>query len=97
MRKNIIFLFLLTVSISSFSQTCEQRESKLLGAVGGFSAGTLYNSYIIIGMIWDGKTNYDTANANKILGEQKNLSESLVETLEELKNGGYLKDRKSVV
>src|SRR5712671_4901173 len=94
MRKNIIFLFLLIASISSFSQTCEQREGKLLEAVGGFSAGALYNTYLLIGMVWDEKENYDTAIARQILDEQKNLSETLAKTMEELKNGGYLKDKK---
>jgi len=95
MRKYIIALFLLTASINSFSQTCEERESKLLSAVGGFSAGFLYNTYGLIGSISDGYTHeaYDALTVSDLMGAQKKLADNLVKVLEELKSGSFLKDK----
>ncbi len=96
MRKYIIVLFLLITSINSYSQTCEERESKLLEAVGGFSAGLLYNTYGLIGSISDGYTHdaYDALTISDLMDAQKKLSDNLVKMMEELKSGGYLKDKK---
>jgi hypothetical protein len=96
MRKHIIALFLLTASISSFSQTCEERENKLLETFGGFSAGLLYNTYGLIGSISDGYAHetYDAATMSDLMDAQKKVTDNLVKMLEELKNGGYLKDIK---
>ena len=96
MKKHIIILFLLIASISSFSQTCEERESKLLEAVGGFSAGMLYNTYGLIGSISDGYAHdaYDALTVSNLMDAQKKVTETLAKMLEELKNGGYLKDIK---
>jgi len=96
MRKYIIALLLLTTSISSFSQTCEERESKLLESVGGFSAGFLYNTYGLIGAISDGFTHdaYDALTINDLMDAQKKLADNIVKVLEELKSGGFLKDTK---
>lgn len=96
MRKHIIALFLLTASISGFSQTCEERENKLLEAFGGFSAGMLYNTYGLIGSISDGYTHdaYDAVTLSDLMDAQKKVADNLVKVLEELKNGGYLKDKK---
>ncbi len=97
MRKHIIALFLLMASTSSFSQTCEERESKLLEVVGGFSAGMLYNTYGLIGSISDGFTHdaYDAVTISELMDAQKKLADNLVKMLEELKNGGYFKDKKA--
>src|SRR5258705_13041564 len=96
MRKHIIILFLLIASISSFSQTCEERESKLLEAVGGFSAGMLYNTYGLIGSISDGYAHdaYDALTVSDLMEAQKKVADNFVKVVEELKNGGYLKDIK---
>ena len=96
MRKHIIILFLLIASISCFSQTCEERESKLLEAVGGFSAGMLYNTYGLIGSISDGYAHdaYDALTVSDLMEAQKKVADNFVKVVEELKNGGYLKDIK---
>ena len=96
MKKYIIVLFLLIATISSFSQTCEERESKLLEAFGGFSAGMLYNTFGLIGSISDGYTHdaYDAVTVSDLVDAQKKLADNLVKVLEGLKNGGYLTDKK---
>ncbi len=96
MRKHIIVLSLLIVSISSSSQTCEERENKRLEAFGGFSAGMLYNTYGLIGSISDGYAHdaYDALTISDLMDAQKKVADNLVKVLEELKNGGYLKDKK---
>lgn len=96
MRKTIILLLFLIVSINSFSQTCEERESKLLEAVGGFSAGMLYNTYGLIGSISDGFAHdaYDPLTISDLMDAQIKVADNLVKVMEELKNGGFLKDEK---
>jgi hypothetical protein len=96
MRNHIIVLFLLTASVKGFSQSCEERESKLLEAFGGFSAGMLYNTYGLIGSISDGYTHdaYDALTISDLMDAQKKLADNLVKVLEDLKSGGYLKDKK---
>jgi hypothetical protein len=96
MKKLFITLCLFTVSSGGFSQTCEERESKLLEAVGGFSAGMLYNTYGLIGSISDGYAHdaYDALTINDLMDAQKRVFDNFVKVVEELKNGGYLKDTK---
>jgi hypothetical protein len=96
MRKYIIACFLLSSSASCISQTCEERESKLLETVGGFSAGLLYNTYGIIGSISDGFIHeaYDAVIVSDLMDAQKKLADNLVKVLEELRNGSYLKEKK---
>jgi hypothetical protein len=96
MRKHIVIFFLLTGSIHSFSQTCEERESKMLEAFGGFSAALLYNTYGLIGSISDGFTHdaYDPLTVSDLMVAQKKVADNLVKVMEELKNGGFLQDNK---
>jgi GH15 family glucan-1,4-alpha-glucosidase len=96
MKRIFITIFLLTVSLFSFSQTCEERENKLLEGFVGFSAGMLYNTYGLIGSISDGYTHdaYDAVMVSDLMDAQKKVADNLVKVLEELKNGGFLKDKK---
>lgn len=96
MKKFFIALCVFAVSSGAFSQTCEERESKLLEAVGGFSAGMLYNTYGLIGSISDGYAHdvYDAVTIGDLMDAQKKVADNLVKVLEELKNDGYLKDKK---
>jgi hypothetical protein len=96
MKRHIIILFLLIISISSFSQNSEEREPKLLETLGGFSAAMLYNTYGLIGSISDGFTHdaYDAATVTDLMDAQKKVADNLVKMLEDLKNGGFLKDKK---
>jgi len=96
MRKYLIFLSLLGVSIGGFSQTCEEREKKLLEGFGGFSAGMLYNTYGLIGSISDGFTHeaYDAVTVSDLMDAQVKVANNLVKLLDDLINGGFLKDKK---
>ncbi|HMK25441.1 MAG TPA: hypothetical protein VK483_05365 [Chitinophagaceae bacterium] len=96
MKNLFITLCLFTVSLGGFSQTCEEREDKLLEAVGGFSAGMLYNTYGLIGSISDGYAHdaYDALTIHDLMEAQKRVFDNLVTVVEVLKNEGYLKDVK---
>ena len=96
MKKLFITFCLFTVSLGGFCQTCEEREVKLLEAVGGFSAGMLYNTYGFIGSISDGYAHdaYDALTIHDLMEAQKRVADNFVKVVEELKNGGYLKDTK---
>ena len=48
MKKIILICTLAILSLNSFSQTCEEREEKLLTTIGGVSATMLYNTYVLI-------------------------------------------------
>ena len=96
MRKCILILCLIIASLSSFSQTCEERENKLLEVIGGFSAGMLYNTHGLIGSISDGFTHdaYDAVTLSDLMDAQIKVADNLIKMLEELKTGGLLKDEK---
>jgi hypothetical protein len=93
MKKFLLCLFLFVASISSFGQTCEERESKLLEGLGSFSAALLYNTYGIIGAIGDGfaANAYGKDQFDELLDGQKKLADNLVTVLEAL-NKNALKD-----
>ncbi len=95
MKKLFIAFCLVTGSFNVFSQTCEQREDKLLSAFGSFSAATLYNTYGVIGGIADGYAHdaYDVQTVNDLLDAQKKLADNLLKVLTDLKNDGALKDK----
>jgi hypothetical protein len=96
MRKQIVIILLLFASFNSFSQTCEERENKLLELFGGISAGFLYNTYGLIGSISDGYAHeaYDPLTVSNLMDAQKKLADNLVKMIEELNNGGVLKNKK---
>lgn len=82
--KKIFFIILISLlSAPSFSQTCEEREDKLLQAFGGFSAGFLYNTYGLIGSVADGymKDVYSDEMLNDLMKAQKNVLDNLVTVL----------------
>lgn len=95
MKKILVAACLIAITNLGISQTCEQRENKLLEAFGGFSAAMLYNTYGLIGSISDGFTHeaYDAVMVSELMEAQVKLADNLVKMLEELKNGGYLKDK----
>ena len=92
MKKWFVAVTALILSSVSFGQTCEQRETKLLEAVGSFSAAMLYNTYGVIGSIVDGYAHdaYQAERVNNLLDAQKKLMDNLVKVFEELKEGGIL-------
>jgi len=86
MKRILSFLFILFITANVFSQTCEERNEKLLQAVGSFSAATLYNTYATIGSISDGfgKDVYDALTVGNLMDAQKKLMDNLAGVLNRL-------------
>lgn len=93
MKKLFIAGCLFVVSLGGFSQSCEEREVKLLEVMGSFSAGMLYNTYGLIGSISDGYVHeaYDAATVSDLMDAQKKVADNLVKVLEELVTENMLK------
>jgi len=53
MKKIVLICTLAILSLNSFSQTCEEREEKLLATIGGVSGTMLYNTYVLIDVAKD--------------------------------------------
>lgn len=94
MKKIFFALLVLIISVNSFSQTCEEREDKLLSAVGGFSAGLLYNTYGLIGSVADafGKDAYSAETVTDLMNAQKNMADNIIKMLDGLIKDNALKD-----
>nr|WP_294906287.1 hypothetical protein [uncultured Lacibacter sp.] len=85
MKKIIITLFLFTITYSSYSQTCEEREQELLQGFGAISATLVYNTYIAIGGQADGLNKSNTPEKVKeLMSEQISLMSTLVESMERM-------------
>ena len=85
--KNCLMLLLgLSLSLCSISQTCDEREPKLISAIGSFSAATLYNTYGLIGSISDSYAEeiYDAPKVNSLLEAQVKMIDNLIKVLESL-------------
>ena len=94
MRKIIVLLTLVLYSTISFTQACEEREDKLLSAVGGFSAGLLYNTYGLIGSVGDafGKDAYTAETVTDLMNAQMNMADNIIKMIDGLINEKALKD-----
>lgn len=81
-----MFAFLLIISLKGISQNNGERETRLLQAVNGFSAATLYNTYGVIGSIADAyvKSAYNGKMVDQLMTAQKNLAENLVKLFDAL-------------
>ena len=97
MRK-MILAFLLLASVNSFSQSCEEKETKLVQAVGGFSSALLYNTYGVIGSIADAyvKNAYNATMVNNLMTAQKSQADNLVTMLNNLVTENVLKESDKV-
>lgn len=86
MKKFILSILLIFVYLHSFSQTCEERESKLLSLMGSFSAGFLYNTYGLIGSIADGYEQgaYNATTVTDLLDAQKTVADNMTNSLEKM-------------
>lgn len=95
MKKIFLILFIGVVSLKSFSQNCEERESQLLGAMGSLSAGFLYNTYGLIGSIADGYGHdaYKAATVTDLLNAQQKLADNVIELLEKMIKENVFKDQ----
>ncbi len=86
MKKIILSLVIFTVSHKAISQTCEEREDKLLSVMGGLSAGFLYNTYGLIGSIADGygQDAYSESTVTDLLEAQKKLADNMIGLLDKM-------------
>jgi hypothetical protein len=86
MKKIILALVILISVPGAFSQTCEEREDKLLGIMGGLSAGFLYNTYGLIGSIADGygQDAYSESTVTDLLEAQKKLADNMIALLDKM-------------
>lgn len=95
MKKIIIILSLLFFSFNSFSQSCEQREEKMLSLVGGFSAGLLYNTYGVIGAVADGflKDAFESATVSDLMNAQKSMIDNIIKLIDgNLKGNTFIRE-----
>lgn len=91
--KNLLFsIFILLISVNIYSQTCEEREGKLLEAMGSFSAAAMYNTYGAIGSIADGFGGevYKAEMVTSLLNAQIALCGNLIKVMDSLKTGKIL-------
>lgn len=95
MKKIILSVFIVSLSLHSFSQTCEEREAKLLGVMGSLSAGFLFNTYGLIGSIADGFDHnaYDENTVTNLANAQKKLADNMIGLLEKMITENAFKDK----
>lgn len=89
---------LLAISATGFTQTCEEREQKLLETIGSLSALYIYNTYTTIGSICDGavKEVYTDSFATAVLEEQKGMLDMVIGKMNGLVKNKTLKDPSDV-
>ncbi len=77
-----IFCFIL-LTLNSYTQTCEEREGKMLTIIGGFSAGLLYNTYGVIGSVADGfmKDAYTGETVTNLMNAQKAMADNFIKMM----------------
>lgn len=87
MKKIVYSVYILLISLNGFSQNCEEREGKLLEAIGSFSATAIYNTYGVIGSIADGFGGdvYKAEMVNSLLSAQISLCDNLIKVMDSLK------------
>lgn len=91
--KNLLFsIGILLISVNIYSQNCEEREGKLLEAMGSFSAAAMYNTYGAIGSIADGFGGevYKAEMVTSLLNAQIALCGNLIKVMDSLKTGKIL-------
>lgn len=95
MKKLLLPLFAICLAIPGYSQTCEEREDKLLGMMGSLTAGFLYNTYAVIGSIGDGYGHdaYNAATVTDLMNAQKKLADNMIGLLEKTISDGAFKDQ----
>jgi hypothetical protein len=92
MKKIIFTISIIITSVTGFAQNCEERESKLLEAMGSFSAAAMYNTYGVVGSIADGFSGevYKAEMVNSLLGAQIALCNNLIKVMDSLKTTNIL-------
>jgi hypothetical protein len=93
--KRLLPLFLiLSFNTVLFSQTAEQRETRLLESIGTLSSAYIYNAYVVIGSISDATVDgvYTDSLATAVLQEQQGMLDVVIESLNMLVKEKALKD-----
>jgi len=92
MKRAVLIICISCLSLPAFSQSCEERESRLVQGITGFSATVLYNTYGLIGSISDafGNDVYDSKTVSNLLNAQKKLMDNLVELVEKMNRDSIL-------
>ena len=82
--KYLLIILCLNFSSPALSQTCEERESKLLELNGSLSAGFMYNTYAVLGSLADGFGHevYDKETITDLMTAQRKMVSNMVEVLE---------------
>lgn len=98
MKKIILSVALFLLALPGFTQTCEEREAKLLESIGSLSAVYVYNTFTAIGSITDGylKDAYKADFAVSILDEQENMLTVIIENMEGLVRDKSLKSQDDI-
>jgi hypothetical protein len=93
--KRLLPLFLmLSFNTVLFSQTAEQRETRLLESLGTLSSAFIYNAYVVIGSVSDATVDgvYTDSLATAVLQEQQGMLDVVIESLNMLVKEKALKD-----
>lgn len=95
MKKTCIVFLLILLSFTGFSQTAQQRENKLLGAIGLLTKNYLYNTYLTIGAVADGsvKDVYGDSLVVDLMNEQISIINSTKESFNGLITSKSLIDK----
>ena len=82
--KYLLIILCLNFSSHSLSQTCEERQGKLLELNGSLSAGFMYNTYAVLGSLADGFGHevYDKETITDLMAAQRKMASNMVEVLE---------------
>lgn len=93
-----IFLSCMIGLILSVSPASAQNNEQLLGSIGTFTTVTVYNTYLIVGLIMDAHASgvYEAEVAGDLLAEQQGLMGEAGDRLEQLLRFGELKDPNDV-
>lgn len=96
MKKIVFTIAFFSISYCTIAQSCEERENKLLSAIGSFSAGLLYNTYGLIGSVADAfeKNAYPPETVADLMNAQKNMADNLIKMIDGLLNENALSNDK---
>jgi len=91
----ILLILSFAFSLQASSQSCEEREGKLLELNGSLSAGFAYNTYAVIGALADGFGHevYDKETIMDLFAAQRKMASNMVETLEGTVSKNIFKDQ----
>lgn len=98
-RITILLATIFLLTSSSFAQTTpQQKETKMLEAMGGLCAGYIYNTYITIGAVADAFVHemYDKDRAQLLMDEQVSMIGAIKKQLQEMLDAKSLKETSDI-